>query len=469
MMSVDNSGKRIPVVVYASNGWDTSLGVLRIVGPYEKSGINLIKGNMGDVAYPELVSQADIVLIQRDYPRYAIVYERILNLARTQGKPVVFDQDDLLLNLPEDHPDRLVYYYTDAVLPILKAVAEVDLVTASTLPLGDCLRQFNPNVQILPNYLDDRLWKFSPPRLPALDRSPVVITYMGSESHTPDLQTITPVLLNLLRRYGNRIRLDILGVPLTPELVSQSNVVFAPLKSIIYEEFVNYFLSQEYDIAIAPLRDNLFNRCKSGVKFMEYSASGIPGVYSRLDPYFALVENGVNGYLATTLDEWEEYLIQLIENPDLRYEMAQKAQETVKRDWLLSQHAHQWLDAYSDLLLTKTGRLADKSKSQELLVNLIDHVEDWQNVRLEQYDKVLSKVAVLEQDYLATKSRLDDIYNSTAWKFTQFIWRIRLWFIPSGSRREKIGRQLKKRLSGFLTEGLPGFFRKIAKLITNSS
>ena len=73
----NNSRKRIPVVVYASNGWDTSLGVLRIVGPYEKSGINLIKGNMGDVAYPELVSQGDIVLFQRDYPRNTFIYERI--------------------------------------------------------------------------------------------------------------------------------------------------------------------------------------------------------------------------------------------------------------------------------------------------------------------------------------------------------------------------------------------------------
>lgn len=466
-MTVENkSRKSISVVVYASNGWNTSLGVLRIVDPYEKSGINLIKGNMGDVAYPELVSQADIVLFQRDYPRYTFVYERILKLARTQGKPVVFDLDDLLLNLPEDHPDRLVYYYTDAVLPMVKAVAEVDLVTASTLPLCDCLRQFNPNVRILPNYLDDRLWRFIPPRLPKSDRSSVVITYMGSESHTPDLQKITPVLLNLLRRYGNRVRLDVLGVPLTPELDTLSNVVFAPLKSIVYKEFVDYFMSQSYDVAIAPLGDNLFNRCKSGIKFLEYSALGIPGVYSRLDPYFGLVENGVNGYLASTLDEWEEYLIQLIENPDLRYEMAQKAQETVKRDWLLSQHAHQWLDVYSDLLLTKTWRLADKSKYQELLINLIDHVEDWQNVRHEQYEKAVNKVAVLEQDYLATKSRLDEIYNSTAWTFIQFIWRTRLWFFPAGSRREQIGQQLKKRVSNFFVKGLPGFFRKIAKLFT---
>ena len=466
MTAENNSRKRISVVVYASNGWNTSLGVLRIVGPFETSGINLIKGNMGDVAYPELVSQADIVLFQRDYPRYTIVYERILQLARAQGKPVVFDQDDLLLNLPEDHPDRLVYYYTDAVLPMLKAIAEVDLVTASTLPLCECLRQFTPNVRLLPNYLDDRLWRFIPPRSPKSDRSALVITYMGSESHTPDLQIITPVLLNLLRRYGNRVRLDILGVPLTPELVSHPNVVFAPLKSVIYEEFTNYSLSQEYDIAIAPLGDNLFNRCKSGIKFLEYSALGIPGVYSRIDPYFGLVENGVNGYLASTLDEWEEYLIQLIENPDLRFEMAQKAQETVKRDWLLSQHAHQWSDVYSNLLLTTTGRLADKSASQELLINLIDHVEDLQNVRHEQYEKVLSKVDVLEQDYLATKSRLDEIYSSTAWTFIQFMWRIRLWFFPAGSRREQFGQQIKKRISSFFTEGLPGFVRKITQVFT---
>ena len=39
------------------------------------------------------------------------------------------------------------------------------------------------------------------------------------------------------------------------------------------------------DIAIAPLEINDFNKCKSSVKLLEYCVSGIPAVYTKIDPY----------------------------------------------------------------------------------------------------------------------------------------------------------------------------------------
>ena len=100
------------------------------------------------------------------------------------------------------------------------------------------------------------------------------------------------------------------------------------------------------DIVIAPLSDNFFNRCKSSIKFLEYSACRLPGVYSRLDPYSGVVIHGENGFLAGTLEEWEKCLVELIENPELRWEMGQKALETIHKDWLIESHAGDWLEVY---------------------------------------------------------------------------------------------------------------------------
>jgi len=43
------------------------------------------------------------------------------------GKPLVYEIDDLLLELPDVHPDRAIDYYTPAILPILHAIASADL------------------------------------------------------------------------------------------------------------------------------------------------------------------------------------------------------------------------------------------------------------------------------------------------------------------------------------------------------
>ena len=44
--------------------------------------------------------------------------------------------------------------------------------------------------------------------------------------------------------------------------------------------------------------DTPFTRCKSDLKVLDYSALGIPGIYSRVTPYAATVNHGETGWLA---------------------------------------------------------------------------------------------------------------------------------------------------------------------------
>ena len=436
----------IRVVAYASNAWDTALGVLRIVSPFQNAGIDLVRGNFGDLAYPEYVSQGDLVLIQRDYPRYHTVYRRIIDQAHALVKPVVFDLDDLLLELPPDHPDRLIYYYTPALLPILEALGEVDLVTVSTKALGESIQHLTSRICVLPNYLDNQIWKLHPPKPPSQTPKPVVIGYMGGPSHIPDLQYICPVLRNLLRRYTDQVQLHLYGVPPPPELADNPNVITIPSHSNIYVEFAADFQAQDYDIAIAPLVDNRFNRCKSGVKFLEYSALGLPGVYSRLEPYQAMVVQGENGFLATTLDEWEATLVRLIEDPDLSYQIALQAQATVAKDWFISQKAGQWRECYQELLQSREKERPAPIKESSLIVSILRQVSEWQehleamehSPDRERGQKI--KESEVNQRYI--EKQLDEIHKSKAWKVVLFMRRLRLWLIPLGSRREKIIKQI---------------------------
>lgn len=416
-----------------AQSWDSALPVIRIVGPAEHAGLRLIRGNQGTEISPEAVAQADVVVIQRDVPRYADAYAQIIARARAASKPVICDLDDLLFDLPETHPAKRFHYYQHALVPTLGAILTADVVTVSTPPLYEYVREFNPNTWLLPNYLDDHLWTVRQ-QLPDPHHRPVVLGFMGGEAHVSDLQMILGVLLGLLRQYGDQLRLKFWGCEPPPELRREPNVEFIPFAET-YPSFARRFSGQNCDIFVAPLLDTPFNRSKSAIKFLEYSALGVPGVYSRLDPYERVVSQRQNGLLATTPEEWKQALDELICHPDLRYDIGRQARQTVLDGWLLSQHAHEWTDVYRRAI-----EMAHVPKATGVGIRVLDQVR-----RLQRESDLVDNAEALaakDRQIDGLRARLDEMTGSAGWRFVVKLRAIRLKLVPYGTRREGILKRL---------------------------
>jgi glycosyltransferase involved in cell wall biosynthesis len=339
------------IVHFSADIWEHFCPVQRVVEPAQRVGFQVLRGNDWDQKsghlkiYPERVSEADLVIIQRDFPRHFEAYEEIIARARSLHKPVLYEWDDLLTELPVEHPDY--DRYMSVRTAVLTAVIEADAVTCATPFLADYTRQFNPDVWVLPNYLNDRFWHLRPLPSDISEQHPITIGYLGAHSHKPDLAMIVPVLERLLNSYGERLRLQLWNITPPESLAGLPNVEIPWPGLVNYEEFVVFFLQQACDIVIAPLLESEFNRGKSWQKFLEYSALGVPGVYSRVTPYEMVVEQNKNGFLVQSLSEWESCLRALIEDASLRQRMGQVAQETVRKDWMLSELVQRWDDVYS--------------------------------------------------------------------------------------------------------------------------
>ncbi|MCU0489198.1 MAG: hypothetical protein MUE67_09625 [Anaerolineales bacterium] len=90
------------VAAFAPYTWKHPVSMLRIVRPFEAAGIQLVPGVQDGIVHPEAALQADAVLIQREFPGYSKgTLNRILAIARQAGKPVIYDTDDLLFDLPQ--------------------------------------------------------------------------------------------------------------------------------------------------------------------------------------------------------------------------------------------------------------------------------------------------------------------------------------------------------------------------------
>jgi glycosyltransferase involved in cell wall biosynthesis len=441
------------LVAYSADPWESALPWLRYRGPAQVTSLTVIPGNHGPQVDPEKVTQADAVIIQRDFPRFVEPCAQVLINARQERKPVIYEIDDLLPVLPVSHiswPDLSWVQH-----PLLWTAVEADWIFTSTSKLRSALLPLNPNIQVLPNYLDDRLWSFTSPAEKETGDS-VTIGYMGGQTHVADLEMLLPVLRHILEAYPDRVNLRFWGVSPPAELGENPAVEWIPLEILDYPEFVRYFSAQTCDIAIAPLVDHPFNQAKSSIKFLEYSALGWPGVYSRLDPYQGLVVSGENGFLACSQQEWFESLSRLITDPALRLQIAGNAQQTVRQNWLLSQHAREWPDAYSMAVETVQSNEAARLARIQLVAQAARQTQTRQlsleaeHARLSQeLEERRADARFYQERYQDSlneiqfvRAQIEAIHNSRSWHLIQKVQQLRQRLIPPNSRWERLLKKL---------------------------
>ncbi|MCC7359658.1 MAG: glycosyltransferase [Anaerolineales bacterium] len=415
------------IALYTADAWDSALVHLRVRGPAAAAGVAVLGGNHADAIDLAPIEAAQVVILQRDFPRFGADYEAVARRAQALGKPVVHELDDLLLDVPLDHCSEDAY--TDHLFDLLGALVAADGVTAATPALAEALRPLNPTVAVWPNCLDDSLWRSRPPApaaLPSAER-PLVIGYMGGATHQPDVAEIAPALLNVLARHGPAVRAQFWGGPPPAALAAHPQVAWAPLDLPNYAAFAAAFQAQHFDIAVAPLRDRPFNRCKSHLKFLEYSALGVPGVYARLEPYTGLVTDGENGLLAAAPGEWEAALHALIESPALRERLARAAQATVEQGWRLSARAGEWRALYAAYLTP--GRPPALNAAHRAGLAAIGARARTRQAAVR--DALQAEVRDRDQ-------QLAELRAQPAWRLAQTLTRWRGRLAPDGSARQRL-------------------------------
>ena len=325
--------------VYTYERIVASLEAYRLFNPMMRANMQINRGIVDGEFSTAPIKESDIVVFQREFPANLANYLAVISQAANLGKPVVMDMDDNLLALPVYHPDRVKLNYAKAQIPILLGMVQAKALTVTTPYLADLLRKYNSNIFVLPNFLDDSLWQFNAPQVEPLGDK-IRIFYMGTITHVPDLEMLKPALQALAMKYPGRLEFVFYEANLNFEEEIPATITNCKSETFVYADYVKVALSQRANIAIAPLEDIPYNHCKSSIKYFEYTAMGLPGVYSRVTPYIRVIEEGVNGFTASTISEWIDGLSYLIEDPQMRESMALSAQETVRRDWLLSDHAH---------------------------------------------------------------------------------------------------------------------------------
>ncbi|HEY1412976.1 MAG TPA: glycosyltransferase, partial [Rhodopila sp.] len=297
----------------------TACGYIRLLLPLDHPSI----GGAFDIVLADAETifdcRADIIVTQRYAIQDEATASRLADHARRTGAKLLYDLDDDLLDIPDNHPDaRTLQPFAPAVRRMLTVA---DAVWVSTQPLADRLAPIRSDAIVMENRLDERLWGAGPGPAPFWD-DPVRILCMGTSSHDRDFALIEPVLLRLKADYGDRVEIDVLGMTVRSELPEELNRIGPSTHaSRSYPGFVNWLTTvrPRWHIGLAPLLDTPFNWAKSAIKAMDYAALGLTVVASDVPVYRGSIADGPAGELvANDPAAWHAALDWLIRGQDRR-------------------------------------------------------------------------------------------------------------------------------------------------------
>ena len=97
-----------------------------------------------------------------------------------------------------------------------------------------------------------------------------------------------------------------------------------------YDEYLATLASA--DVAVMPLLDDLFNRCKSGVRVIDAASVGVPAIVSAVGDLPNLV-TPETGFLARQQADWRQALEALAADPARQAAMGQAARTTLEQRW----------------------------------------------------------------------------------------------------------------------------------------
>lgn len=276
----------------------------------------------------------DYVFVYRDAFFFGILFEWLFK--QTKAK-LIFDFDDSIW-LQDENPSQSFFQKLKNPAKTGTIISYCDLIVAGNEYLADYAKGFNKNVVIVPTTIDTNQyqWKETPK-----SKEGVCIGWSGSFSTIKHFESALEPLKQLKAKYAEHIYFKVIGDG------SYTNEEL-DVKGLTWKSATEVSDLCEINIGIMPLPDDDWSRGKCGLKGLQYMALGIPTIMSPVGVNADIIQDGVNGMLAATTEEWVAKLSQLIEDAELRMRIGEAGKQTVIKDFSVEANKEKWLGVFGD-------------------------------------------------------------------------------------------------------------------------
>lgn len=266
---------------------------------------------------------ADVVFVHRE--TFPLGWPLLLNRLKRFRGVMVYDYDDAMF-LPQ-RAHRGVIARLERLDTPSRLMAMSDIVLAGNPFLAAYARQYSENVVLLPTCIDTD--RFRPGRQSSGHR--LVVGWIGSHSTSKYIETLMPAL----ERVAAAVSFELYVVGCSNTLRGQGiSIVQRPWA---LEREVEDF--QQCDVGIYPLWDDDWSRGKSGFKAIQFMACGVPVVASGVGVTQQIIEDGRNGFIAMTPDDWVGKLTRLLSDAAERRALGDEGRRTIEAHYSVRANA----------------------------------------------------------------------------------------------------------------------------------
>lgn len=294
----------------------------------------------------EQCNWADIIVVGRlDLPHF---YAKWQAAKEFFNKPIIIDTDDNVHHVPLTNPGSQGYNpTTEAGMWNLYALERIfDAVTVTTEELKRFYSKYHPRIYVLPNNLDIPEWEKHAYRRKKHEE--VRMGFICSAAHAEGFGIIQKPVYDIMKKYGNTVfYYPAVYSRLFTNAPEEVKSRIKPMPWAKLKDWPKELTKLSLDIGLAPLRDNLFNRGKSNLRWLEYSMAGMASIVSPVSPYLC-INNGVDGIIAKSQDEWYNAIESLLD-VDKRREIADNAKKRVSQEFNIWTNAQKWVDVYQEV------------------------------------------------------------------------------------------------------------------------
>jgi glycosyltransferase involved in cell wall biosynthesis len=256
--------------------------------------------------------------------------------AKVLNKKVIYDFDDAIWVMQASKNNSIVKFVKAAwkVKLICKWAYKVSI---GNKYLYDYATMYSNNVVLNPTcVVTERIHNIIKDQ--SIDGKKVVIGWTGSFSTLIFLNDILDALRELETEYSFEF---LVIADQNPQL---------PLKNFIYKEWneaseITDLL--QCNIGVMPLYDTEYAKGKCGFKLIQYMSLGIPVVASPVGVNEQIVDEGKNGFLCKTKQEWVSALQKLLVDNNLRTQMGSDGRRKIEQFYSIESNKNNFLSLFS--------------------------------------------------------------------------------------------------------------------------
>lgn len=316
--------------------------VIQLVGDLKKLGRPVILYDCDD--YTEYIHPAN--------PRYGALGTRLPNGEKVRPGERILNTDGQVMWADQTSPAENTFFdvrRNHRRIAAMKRLARLCTgVTVSTVELRKVFLKYGcKKVYVYPNSIREADY----PRF-KVERSNeyVDILWPGGWSHYRDWEDLGEALKNVFRRCPNA-RLTFWGQEFPAIKRALPADRYRYLDWLPYEKYTLRLGTIGAHIMLAPLHmPDRFNNCKSNIKWLEGSALHQPmATLARKSPPYAAINHGETGLLYDSPQEFEDMLVDLINDAAQRERLAAQAHEAVWDQYNAIHTARPLLEWYEGL------------------------------------------------------------------------------------------------------------------------